>query len=100
MKYIAVLLGALLLAPGTSGFAATDSNGSMQQGTQLLQRLSAARQLDRSLALDVSVGPVAAGEYMLRADRADDVIYKIEHGERVSRAEITDALFVPPKSLS
>ena len=36
----------------------------------------------------------------MRADRAQDVIDKIEHGERVSRAEITDALFVPPKSLS
>jgi hypothetical protein len=100
MKYIAVILGVLLLAPATSGFAATDSNSSMQQGTQLLQRLNSARQLDRSLALDVSVGPVAAGEYMLRADRAQDVIDKIEHGERVSRAEIADALFVPPKSLS
>src|SRR4029077_4992903 len=100
MKYIAVILGVLLLAPGTSGFAATDSNSSMDQGTQLLQRLTAARQLDRSLALGVSVGPVGGGEYMLRADRAQDVIDKIEHGERVSRAEIADALFVPPKSLS
>jgi hypothetical protein len=37
---------------------------------------------------------------MLRADRAADVIDKIEHGERVSQAEIGDALFVPPKSFS
>jgi hypothetical protein len=72
----------------------------MQQESQLIERLRAARQLDRSRAYDVSVGPVAAGDYMLRADRAQDVIDKIQHGERVSQAEIEDALLVPPKSLS
>jgi hypothetical protein len=101
MKYMAVLLGVFLLfAPGTAGFAATDSNTSSQQGTQLIQRLREAQQLDKSYAYDVSVGPVAAGDYMLRVDRAGDVIDKIEHGERVSQAELADALFVPPKTLS
>lgn len=100
MKYLAIILGVLLLAPVTPGRAATDSNTNLQEGTQLIQQLREAQQLDKSYALDVSVGPVAAGDYMLRADRAADVIDKIEHGERVSRAEIADALFVPPKSLS
>jgi hypothetical protein len=100
MKYIAVILGVLLLAPGTSGFAATDSNSSMQQGTQLIQRLRAAEQVDRSRALDVSIGPVASGDYGLRADRARDVADKIEHGVAVSPEEISRALFVPPESLS
>jgi len=72
----------------------------MQRNGQLIQRLRAAAELDRSRAYDVSVGPVAAGDYMLRADRAENVIAKLEHGERVSQAEIADALFVPPASLS
>jgi hypothetical protein len=100
MKYLAIILGILLFAPVTPGCAATDSNTNLQEGTQLVQQLREAQQLDKSYALDISVGPVAAGDYMLRADRAADVIYEIEHGERVSRAEIADALFVPPKSLS
>ena len=100
MKYIAVILGVLLLAPGRSGFAATDLNNSMQQGTQLIQRLRAAEQVDRSRALDVSIGPVASGDYGLRADRARDVADKIEHGVAVSPEEISRALFVPPESLS
>jgi hypothetical protein len=100
MKYLTIILGIIFLAPGTPWCATTESNTSMQQETQLVQRLRAAQQLDHSNALDVSVGPVAAGDYMLRADRAADVIDKIEHGARVSQAEIEDALFVPPKSLS
>lgn len=37
---------------------------------------------------------------MLRADHAQDVIDSLEHGVHVSQAEVRDALFVPPKSLS
>ncbi|HSU90124.1 MAG TPA: hypothetical protein VLI44_01665, partial [Sporolactobacillaceae bacterium] len=100
MKYITIIVGVLLVATGTSGYAATDSNNSMQQGTQLIQRLRAAEQVDRSRALDVSIGPVASGDYGLRADRAHDVADKLEHGVAVSQEEISRALFVPPESLS
>lgn len=95
-----IVAGALLLVPHTSSCATTESNPPAQDLTQLIQQLRAAKELDLSNAHDVSVGPVATGDYMLRADRAEDVISDLEHGVRVSRAEANDALFVPPKSLS
>jgi hypothetical protein len=98
--YLIIVAGAVLLVPHTSLCATTESNTPAQDPTQLIQQLRAARELDLSNARDVSIGPVAAGDYMLRADHAEDVISDLEHGIRVPRAEVREALFVPPKSLS
>jgi hypothetical protein len=98
--HLTIVAGAFLLVPHTSSCATTESNMPAQSPTQLIQQLRAAKELDLSNAYDLSVGPVAAGDYMLRADRANDVISDLEHGVRVPRAEVRDALFVPPKSFS
>ena len=98
--HLIIVAGAVVLVPHTSSCATPESNTPTRDRIQLIQQLRAAKELDLSNAHDVSVGPVAAGDFMLRADRADDVISDLEHGFPVPRAEVNDALFVPPKSLS
>jgi hypothetical protein len=90
----------LILALSLSACAPTESNVSNAQGEQILQRLQAAREIDLRNARDPEVGPVASGDYSVRADKADQVMYSLEHGQYVSQSQIDDALFVPPKSLS
>ena len=90
----------LVLALSLSACAPTESNVSNAQGEQILQRLQAAREIDLRNARDPEVGPVASGDYSVRADKADQVMYSLEHGQYVSQLQIDDALFVPPKSLS
>ena len=100
-RYLGIVVCAILLAHGTLACAYTESITSAPDGrTQLIQRLRAAEELDRSRALDVSLGPVASGDYGLRADRAHDVADQLAHGVRVSPEEISEALFVPPASLT
>jgi hypothetical protein len=100
-RHLAIIAFAILLAHATLACAYTESNTYAADGrTQLIQRLRAAEELDRSRALDVSLGPVASGDYGLRADRAHDVADKLEHGVAVSSEEISEALFVPPASLA
>jgi hypothetical protein len=91
---------ALFFALSLSACAPTESNVSNAQSEQTLQRLQAAREIDLSNARDLEVGPVASGDYSLRADKAEQVMYDLEHGQYVSQAQIDHALFVPPKSLS
>lgn len=100
-RHLAIIACAILLVQGAPARAYTEANTYVADSrTKLIQRLLAAEELDRSRALDVSVGPVASGDYGLRADRAHDVADKLEHGVQVSPAEISSALFVPPKVLS
>jgi len=90
----------LILTLSLSACAPTESNGSYAQSERTLQRLQAAREIDLSNARDPEVGPVASGDYSLRADRAEQVMADLEHGQYVSQAQIDDALFIPPKSIS
>ena len=100
-RHLAIIACAILLAAGTPACAYTELNASAPDSrTQLIQRLRAAEEIDKSRALDVSLGPVASGDYGLRADRAHDVADKLEHGVAVSPEEISAALFVPPTSIS
>ena len=80
--------------------ASVGSTVSRSPRSALVLQLEQARELDKSNATDPHVGPIASGDYSVQADKADTAIYKIEHGVEVSHAEIADALFVPPKSLS
>ncbi len=73
---------------------------SPERVAQLTERLEKARDLDRKNALDQSTGPVMAGDYLVRADKAQAAIDKIEGGAYISDAEIADAVFVPPKQLT
>jgi hypothetical protein len=96
-----MISSALLLVASLSACAPTESNAisaAQYQGT--LQRLAAARESDLSNARDPGVGPVASGDYSIRADKVADVMDELEHGQYVSQSGISDALFVPPKTLS
>ena len=95
------IASALVFAVSLSACAPTESNAnSTVQNEQTLQRLAAARETDLSNAKDPEVGPVASGDYGVRADEAADVMDELEHGQSVSQSRINDALFVPPKTLS
>ena len=83
-----------------SACAPIESNTSSAQSERTLQRLQAAREIDLSNAMDPDVGPVASGDYSLRADDAAQVMSDLEHGQYVSQSRINAALFVPPQSLS
>src|ERR1700756_2275459 len=90
----------LIVALSLSACAPIESNSSNAQSEQTLQRLQAAREIDLSNAKDPEVGPVASGDYSIRADNAAQVMYDLEHGQYVSPSRIDAALFVPPKSLT
>ena len=89
-----------LFVASLSACAPIESSSSNAQSEQTLQHLQAARDSDLSNAKDPEVGPVASGDYSLRADNAAQVMDDLEHGHNVSQSKIDAALFVPPKSLS
>jgi hypothetical protein len=89
-----------LFAASLSACAPIESSSSNAQSAQTLQHLQAARESDLSNAKDPEVGPVASGDYSLRADNAAQVMDDLEHGHHVSQTKIDAALFVPPKSIS
>ncbi|MGC1192311.1 MAG: hypothetical protein WA861_17070 [Candidatus Binatus sp.] len=100
LRLAATIASALFFAASLSACAPTESEVSSVQSEQALQRLQAARALDLGNALDPAVGPAASGDYSIRADRAEQVMNDLEHGQDVSQAQIDEASFVPPKSLS
>jgi hypothetical protein len=100
LRIAGTMASALLFAVSLSACAPTESNVSNAQSERTLQGLQAARESDLSNARDLDVGPVASGDYSLRADKSAQVMYDLEHGQYVSQSQIDDALFVPPKSLS
>jgi hypothetical protein len=78
-----------------------DSSGmSPERRAQLIEQLQEARQTDLKNALDTSLGPDAAGDYMTQAAKAERAINDLSQHANVSKSEISDALFVPPKHLS
>lgn len=96
----ATIVSALFFAASLWACAPTESNVPQARSERTLERLQAAREIDLSNATDPGVGPVASGDYSVRADNAAQVMNDLEHGEYVSQSQIDDALFVPPKSLS
>jgi hypothetical protein len=71
-----------------------------QERVQLIGELQDVRQTDLKDALDTELGPAAAGDYMTQAEKADKVINDLSDNSDVSKSEISDALFIPPKHLS
>jgi|SRR5271166_1945452 len=100
LRIAGIVASAFFIAASLSACAPAESNVSAARSERTLRQLQAARELDLSNAIDPDVGPVASGDYSLRADKAASVMDDLEHGRYVSRAQIDDALFVPPKSLS
>jgi hypothetical protein len=67
---------------------------------ELIQRLKAARMTDENAARDPTVSPVRQGTFLNQMDKADRAIKELEHGFAVSRSEINDALWCPPKHIT
>jgi hypothetical protein len=100
LRTAGTIASALFFAASLSACAPTESNVSNAQNERTLQRLQAAREIDLNNAKDPEVGPVASGDYSLRADNAAQVMDDLEHGQYVSQSQIDHALFIPPKSIS
>jgi hypothetical protein len=88
------------LSLSLSACTPAESNVSAARTERTLRQLQAAREADLSNAMDPTLGPVASGDYSVRADKAAQVMSDLEHGKYVSRSQIDEAIFVPPKSLS
>lgn len=74
---------------------------SPQERINLIEHLQEARQTDLANAMDSQLGPDALGDYMIQADKAEKAINDLNASPfYVSRSEIADALFVPPKHIS
>ena len=73
---------------------------SPRERSQLIDQLQGARPTDLKNATDTALGPDAAGDYMIQADKAEAAINDLERRNDIPRSEISDALFVPPKHLS
>jgi hypothetical protein len=99
-RFAGTTVSVLVLTASLAACAPAESNASSAQTAQTIQRLQAARQLDLHNALDPNVGPVASGDYSVRADDAARVASDLQHGQYVSQVQIDDALFVPPRSIS
>jgi hypothetical protein len=76
------------------------SGTSPRERAQLIEQLQEARQTDLKNALDTSLGPDAAGDYMTQAGKAETAINDLSQHSNVPKSEISDALFVRPKHLS
>jgi len=100
LRIAGIIASTLFFTASLSACAPAESNVSTAQSERTLQRLQAAREIDLSNAIDPEVGPMASGSYSMQAEKADRVMNDLEHGQYVSQAQIDDALFVPPKSLS
>jgi hypothetical protein len=90
----------LVLSWSLSACAPAESNVSAAQNERTLRQLQEAREADLSNAMDPTLGPVASGDYSIRAEHAAQVMTDLEHGRYVSQSKIDEALFVPPTSLS
>jgi hypothetical protein len=73
---------------------------SPQERAQLIEQLQEARQRDLINATHTELGPDAAGDYMMQAEKAQTAINDLYSHSNVSKSEISDALFVPPAHLS
>jgi hypothetical protein len=71
-----------------------------QSAQQLIEELQTSRQNDLKEAVEPDTSPVAQGDLMVAADKANDAIYKLTRDEYISPSELHEALTVPPRTLS
>jgi hypothetical protein len=97
----------LRIAAATAGIMVTicacapaGSSESAQQRGSLIEELQTSKQTDLKEAVEPDTSPVAQGDLMVAADKADDAIYKLTRDEYVSPTELHEALTVPPRTLT
>lgn len=90
----AFLMAAALVA------CATSASRSPAERDAIIAQLAAARRTDQQNALAPDTGPVAQGDLMYSASRAENLIGRLGRGDYVSQKEIDQALVIPPKNLT
>jgi hypothetical protein len=73
---------------------------SAQQNAGLIKRLEGAKEMDESEANQPGTSATAWQDDMIQVGKADKAIKELSHGLEVPQAEIDEALWVPPKTLS
>jgi hypothetical protein len=92
-------VGISACSPAASQSAAANQVNLNPQ-SQLVAQLQEAKQTDLHLALQPGTSPTGQGDLMVAASKVDMVIDKLDHGDQVSQADITQALIVPPPSMT
>lgn len=90
----------ILVAFSLFGLSSCAASLTPQERAQAIEQLQQARQTDLADAMDTSLGPIAQGDYVAQADKADSAIRALNQHSDVPQSEVSDALFVPPKHLS
>ncbi len=86
---------------GLSSCSSEDSASvTSQERVQVIEQLQEARQTDLDYSTDISLGPIAEGDYLAQAEKANSVIRDLNQYSSVPQSEVSAALFVPPKHLS
>jgi len=76
------------------------TSASPQSTSQLIQQLDAAKSADWNAALDPDVSAVRRETFLNQMNKADRAAKELRHGFAVPQAELTDALWAPPKHIS
>jgi phosphoenolpyruvate carboxylase len=98
----AVLMSGWLIGAPVAAGAATPTNNIAEhyQGSQLVDQLASAKQLDWQYALDPSVAAVTRSDCLDQMNKSARVTELISYGFEVPQQELADALWTPPKAIS
>jgi hypothetical protein len=73
---------------------------SLRDKSDLIERLEVAKREDWNGAMDPKVSPVTETDFLSQMNKADRAIKELTHGFDVPPEEISDALWIPPKSIT
>src|SRR5580692_9217219 len=73
-----LIASTFILALSVSACSPAESNVAAARNEQTLRQLLEARETDLSNAMDPTLGPVASGDYSVRADKAAQVMSDME----------------------
>lgn len=100
IRTVSAVFLSILLSACAQAAAPTLRPTSPQDKAALIEQLETAKRLDWNDALDSSVAPATQEDFLEQMNKADRAIKELSHGFPVSQPEISDALWVPPKSMS
>src|SRR5271168_4778985 len=84
----------------TATTAAVSPLISPKEKSAVIRQLTLAKDNDWQSALDPSVDPGTKDDFLEQMNKADRAIKELTHGFEVSKSELDDALWEPPKSIS
>jgi hypothetical protein len=78
----------------------TTASLSPRQKSRLVELLESAKTADQNGEMDPHVTPMARDDFIDQKLKADRVIRELTHGFEVPEREVSDALWVPPRSIT